>query len=347
MTVRAFPPPPVPLPPLLVVGGRQRADAHFQDEWHQYREGRILRLDPVSGEVETVVRYTSPPEACPPTAPSVVFKSATLSGDHLYVCTQTEVLIYRLPGFERVGYLTLPFFNDLHHVRPRASGSLLVAVTGLDLVAEIDHGGELLAAWSTVGEADPWARFDRTVDYRRVATTKPHRAHPNFVFEHGEEIWVSRFEQRDAVTLGESQGRIAIDVERPHDGFLRGHRAMFSTVDGHLVIADLQRRSVERVVDLNRLSGEDRALGWCRGVRPVDDDLVLVGFSRLRPSRIRENLRWVKHRMGKRATAGDLPTRVALYDLAAGRLLWQANLEEHGLNALFSIHGEGWDDLDG
>lgn len=339
-------PPPVELPPLLLVGGRQRADAHFQDEWHQYREGRVLRLDPATGHAETVLRYTSPAEVCPPTTPSVVFKSATLDGGFLYACTQTEVLIYRLPGFERVTYLSLPFFNDLHHVRPSRGGHLLVAVTGLDMVVEISREGELLRCWNALGEEDPWARFDRTVDYRRVATTKPHRSHPNFVFEHGEETWVSRFEQRDAVSLEAPRRRVAIDVERPHDGFVRGRRAYFSTVDGRLVVADLERAVVEKVVDLNRLSGEERALGWCRGVRPVTDDLVLVGFSRLRPSRIRENLRWVKHRMGKRPTAGDLPTRVALYDLAAGRLLWQANLEEHGLNALFSIHVEGWDDLE-
>lgn len=333
------------LGPILVTGGRQRADAHFRDEWHQYREARILRLDPRTGEAEVVVRYTSPEEARPPEQPSHVFKSATLSGGRLYACTQTEVLIYRVPSMEQVGYLSLPCFNDLHHVRPGQDGNLLVAVTGLDLVVEVSLDGELIRSWSVLEDEEPFDRFDRTVDYRRVATTKPHRSHPNFLIEHRGELWVSRFEQRDAISLSDLRRRIAIDQERPHDGLNRGRRAYFSTVDGHLVLADLEAAAVERMVDLNAIDGRGLALGWCRGVRPLTDDLVLVGFSRLRPSRFRENLRWVKHRLGQRATAGDLPTRIALYDLAAERLCWQCNLEDHGLNALFSIHLQDHDDL--
>lgn len=342
------------LGPLLLAGGRQRAAAHFHDEWHQYREARILRLDPASGEAETAVRYESPREARPEESPSIVFKSATLAGGRLYACTQTEVLIFELPSMRRVGYLSLPFFNDLHHVRPTRDGHLLIAVTGLDLIAEVSLDGELVGAWSALG-GDPWERFDRDRDYRRVATTKPHLSHPNYVFEHAGERWATRFEQRDAVELpvepSESGGRaekrrIEIGIERPHDGFVRRGKAWFSTVDGHLLIADLERRRIERVVDLNAFDDHGLALGWCRGVRPLGDDLVLVGFSRLRPSRFRENLRWVKHRVGKRPTAGDLPTRVALYDLASSRLCWQHDVERHGLNALFSIHAERRDDLD-
>jgi hypothetical protein len=32
-----------------------------------------------------------------------------------------------------------------------------------------------------------------------------------------------------------------------------------------------------------------------------------------------------------------MPTRIACYDLAAGSLLWEVDLEPHGLNAVFSI----------
>ncbi|MDY7092841.1 MAG: hypothetical protein SX243_07710 [Acidobacteriota bacterium] len=129
------------LGPLLITGGRQRADAHFRDEWHQYREARILRLDPRSGEAEVVVHHTSPEEARPAEQPSYVFKSATVAGGRLYACTQTEVLIYQLPDLEQVGYLSLPCFNDLHHVRPGRRGHLLIAVTGLDLVVEVSLEG--------------------------------------------------------------------------------------------------------------------------------------------------------------------------------------------------------------
>ena len=60
-------------------------------------------------------------------------------------------------------------------------------------------------------------------------------------------------------------------------------------------------------------------------------------FSRLRQSKFRENVQWVKFQIRQRESAGKLPTRVALYDLAAERLVWDINMEEHQCNAVFSI----------
>ena len=57
----------------------------------------ILELDTASGVARTVVDYVSPREACPPEDPAILFKSGTLVGDRLYVCTQTEVMVYRVP----------------------------------------------------------------------------------------------------------------------------------------------------------------------------------------------------------------------------------------------------------
>lgn len=328
---------------LLVVGGEQRSDAHFTPEWNAFRRALVVRLDLATGDVETVADYVSPPQVCPDHKPSVVFKAGSLRGDRLFVPTQTEILVYRLPALALTGTISLPWFNDLHHVRATADGDLLVAITGLDLVARLSSEGEVRALWNVLGE-DPWARFDPEVDYRKVATTKPHRAHPNYVFELTSEIWATRFEQRDAVCLTRPGGRIAIDVERPHDGVVHDGRVYFTTVDGHVVVVDAATGAVARIVDLHAATGGNRALGWCRGLLVVDQRRVIVGFSRLRPSRFRENVRWVRHRFGSRAAAGNLPTRVALYDLEAGRLCWQHELERAGLNALFSIHAEGRDD---
>ncbi|MEM9294139.1 MAG: hypothetical protein AAGD01_20850 [Acidobacteriota bacterium] len=341
---------PVALPTLYVVGGRQRSDSHFTDEWHHYREARVLWVDPASGRAEAVVRHESPPEACPEHKPSFVFKAGCRVGDRLYLCTQTEVLVMRGRGqgpWEREAYVSLPLFNDLHHVLPTAADRMLLANTGLDLVAEVNLEGEVLETWSALPGEDPWERFDRAVDYRRVATTKPHHSHPNYVFRVGEETWVTRFEQRDALSLADPARRLEIAVERPHDGVVRGDRVFHTTVDGRVVISRVTagEARVESILDLNTLGDGRRALGWCRGILPLDERHALVGFSRLRPSVLRQNLRWVKHRFGQRPTSGDLPTRVALYDLQQARLLWEMNLEEHGLNALFSIHGEGIDDV--
>src|SRR4029079_9381251 len=95
--------------------------------------------------------------------------------------------------------VSLPFFNDVHHVRPSGDGNILVANAGLEMVLELDGAGRVLQAWNVLGE-DPWRRIDPHVDYRWIST-KPHRAHPNFLFYLDDELWATRFHQGDAVSL--------------------------------------------------------------------------------------------------------------------------------------------------
>lgn len=323
---------------VLVTGGRQRPSAIQKEEWHRYRQAMVARVEVDSGLVEVGLEYTSPPEACAsPEDASIVFKAGTLQGERLYLCTQTEVLVYRLPDFERLHYLSLPFFNDLHHVRPSGPDSVLVAVTGLDMVVDVTLDGRVLREWGVLGQ-DPWARFSRDVDYRRVVTTKPHHAHPNYVFELAGQLWVTRFEQRDAVSLTGHDTRIAIDVEKPHDGFVIGNQVYFTTIDGHIVVADAATRRTVQVFDLNQISSRKRDLGWCRGLTILDGERAIVGFTRIRPTRLRENLRWLRYEFGLRETRGVLPTRIVCYDLKRSREEWEIDLEGSGMNCVFSIH---------
>jgi hypothetical protein len=127
---------------------------------------------------------------------SIVVKGASLSDDRLYVSTNTEVLIYEVPSFKRAGYLSLPWFNDVHHVCPTRTGTLFVVSTGLDMVAEVTPQGVTLRAWAALG-GDLWKRFSKVTDYRLVPTTKPHLSHPNCAIEIGDDIWVSRPFQED------------------------------------------------------------------------------------------------------------------------------------------------------
>jgi len=55
-----------------------------------------------------------------------------------------------------------------------------------------------------------WSRFSPLVDYRRVQSTKPHRAHPNFLFVLDGEPWVTRAHQMDAICLRDHSKRIDI-----------------------------------------------------------------------------------------------------------------------------------------
>jgi hypothetical protein len=319
---------------LYITGGRQRRRLLMADEeWHLFERALILRLDTQSRRAVTCVDYTSPPEACPENDPAFLFKSGALDGDRLIICSSTEVLVFSLPTFERVGYLSLPCFNDLHHVTPAANGNFMVANTGLDSVVEITCDGRVQSEWSVIGE-DIWQRFSRHVDYRRVPTTKPHKSHPNFVFFLNGEWWVTRLQQKDAICLSQPEKRIAIEVEKPHDGVLHAGRIYFTTVDGHVVIVDQKSLQVIETVDLKTVDNPGRALlGWCRGVLPMDERRVWVGFTRIRPTRFKENVLWLKNAF--RDT--EKPTHVALYDLASRKLLEQCDLEPFGMNIVFSI----------
>ncbi|HYO43890.1 MAG TPA: hypothetical protein VES19_11895 [Candidatus Limnocylindrales bacterium] len=325
------------LPPatdrLLVIGGRQRVlrtVAHAGQTWYEYDQGLVLDVDPASGQASVVHRYVSAPEACPEVDPAVLFKSGTRVGDRLYLSTQTEVMVLRLPDFARLAYVSLPRFNDVHHVRPTPSGDLLVANSGLDTVIEVTLAGEVVNEWNVLGEAT-WERFDPAVDYRRVKTTKPHHAHPNHVFLIGDEPWATRFEQRDAVSLLDPGRRIDIGLERVHDGVVHDGHVFFTTVDGKIAIADVSTLRVVDIIDLARLHPSGTRLGWCRGILP-DAEGAWVGFSRIRATKLRENVGWVL-----RGFQRDLGTHIGRYDLASPRSLSDILLEDSELGAVFSV----------
>ena len=318
---------------LYVTGGEQR-NARTMTEgtqfWYKYHKGVILEVDTLTGTVAKRAEYVSPPSVCAEEDPAILFKCGTLEGDKLYVCTPTEVLIYDLPTFTNSGYVSLPCFNDVHHVRPSRDGHLLVANSGLDMVLEISITGEILHSWNTLGH-EPWSKFSRETDYRLVASTKPHASHPNHLFYVGDDLWVTRFEQRDAICLTDPTKRIDIGVERVHDGHYYGDAIYFTSVDGQVVIADAGTLRVTERIDLNEFVSDDAILGWCRGLL-VEEDRLWVGFSRLRLTKIRENVSWVR-----RGFRRQLPTRIACYDLTTRRCVQEIDLQGHGLDAIFSI----------
>lgn len=321
---------------ILVVGGRQEGGPVTPGQSARYRCGKILELDTRTGELETRLRYRSPPSVVPHTEPSVLFKVATLVDDTLYVCTETEVLAYSLPEFRPILHVSHPWLNDCHHVRVSPRGTLYVLSTGLDLVLEMTDEGEVVREWSVIDD-DPWSRFDRDVDYRKVRSTKPHGAHANFLFSHRSELWVTRCNQRDVRRITGPAETVALDEGKPHDGVVHGDRFYFTTVNGRIVVVDLERRRVERVIDLQSCFPAVRAPGWCRGIAILSEKEALVGFGRIRPTRWSENLRdfasWDNLRRH-----GTAPTRVACFDLEAEELSWEREVEEEGLDAIFSIH---------
>jgi hypothetical protein len=320
---------------LYVLGGKQRKLLlKAEQEWNLYESALILKLDTESGVVQTCVEYKTRSDARAHEHSSSIFKSGTLVGDVLYACTNTEILVFKLPQFEMINYISLPCFNDVHHVTPSCDGSLLVVSTGLDMVVRMTPRGEHIEQWSVLGEP-PWQRFSRDIDYRKVESTKPHQAHPNFAFELGSDVWVTRLRQRDAICLTDPNKRIDIALESPHDGLVRGSDIYFTLVDGRLVVVNAETLKVERVVDFKALDDPNALLGWCRGLLPLEDDRMWVGFTRVRKTRIQENVLWVK-RVFEEGMVEEA-THISLYDLKNSRCLKEFDLEPYGMNIVFSI----------
>ena len=325
---------------LYILGGKQRRlgleEATPQDEWYLYDTAIILELDTDSGAVRICKEYQTPQEARPGSQSAGHFHSGALVDNLLYTCTTTELLTFRLPDFEQVGYVSLPCFNDLHHVTPSSDGNLLVVNTGLDMVLKLTPRGKILAEWSVVDEA-PWTRFSREIDYRKVDTTKPHRSHPNFVFELDGEVWATRFHQRDAVCLTNPKLRIELGGECPHDGVVAGERIFFTAVDGKIVIVDRRTLRIEQKIDLRQIQDREQQVlpAWCRGLFPVDERSIWVGFTRIRKTVFREHVRWVRSVLHEGTVV--MPTHIALFDIHQKRCLQQFDLEPYRMNTVFGI----------
>jgi hypothetical protein len=324
--------------PIWVVGGEQRGVPHWTQEWKLYKKALVTRI--ADGRAERVLEYETPPQHCADDAPSIVFKAASIHGDRAYLCTQTEVLICDFPSFSIRQVISLPCFNDLHHVAVGPDGRLFVAVTGLDAVAEMTPDGVLLNLLSVTGKP-VWERFSKATDYRKVATTKPHQAHPNFVFFLDGKPWVTRFQQRDAVPLyGEAGAHapFALGAEGVHDGHVAKGCIYFTAVNGLVLRVDLASGKMQSF-DLNQARGpyEDRPLGWCRGILPLGNE-VWVGFSRIRYTALRHNIDWIRRGFRNIDRLPPAPTRVARYDLGKNALVDEFDLEPAGMNTVFSIH---------
>lgn len=317
---------------LYVVGGKQRGQRALRDgnnAWNGYERGRILAVDPGTGEIARCLDYVSPPEVCAAEDPAITFQASTIRDGHLYTCTQTEVMVYSLPDLQLQHYLSLPIFNDLHHVRPGTNGTLFVANAGLEQVLELTVDGEIVRAWHVLGEA-PWDDIDEAVDYRKVST-KPHRSHPNYLSEVDGELWVTRFHQGDTLCLTQPGRRILLSEERIHDGVYHDGLLYFTTVDAKVVVANPHTFRVEETINVAATYPEEVLPGWCRGIW-IEGDHIWLGFSRIRPTKLRENVAWVM-----RGFKHSMPTRIICYDRARGERVREIDLEGAGLNAVYSI----------
>jgi hypothetical protein len=332
----------LPKTTIYITGGKSRKSGAALHEWNRFESARLLKLELPSLSCKVVLDYQSPPEICPDESQSHVFKAGHHCNGQIFLCTQTEVLILDSTTLNTIRRISLPFFNDLHHVRPDNQGNLLIANTGLDMVARVSLDGTILDEWSVFG-SPVWDRHDQGLDYRKVLTTKPHPSHPNFVFVSQDQIWATRHFQKDAVCLDDPKKTMNIEIEKPHDGEVLDGKVFFTTVDGQIIVIDERSNQLSQTIDLREIYGSKRPLGFCRGLKVINDTQVMVGFSRLRGTKFQKNLAWVKDQIRQAAKGGNeqsqtaLATRVALIDLKHKEIKWEIDLEPLDVHAVFSI----------
>lgn len=322
---------------LLITGGRHSEDAFHKEAWNRSEAGIILLYDTETGAVESVFEYVTPKELVSDEGVGTTFKCGEVRGGILYVPTEWELLMIDVKRWEIIDKISLPVFNDVHAVT-FLGDNFIITSTGLDAVFEITREGDVAREWSVLDSGSIWDRFDRDTDYRKIASTKPHAVHPNFATVIGDDVWVTRFSEKDAICLTDrSKGKVAIDVETPHDGHLIDGKLFYTTVNGHVVVFDADSKVAVNDYDLNSSSSDFRPLGWCRGLAKIERN-VFVGFSRLRPTRYTKNVAWLKDIRKSLATSISRPTRVGVYDCSTGfDLVDEVNMEPYGLSVIFSV----------
>ncbi len=319
----------------LITGALQRADATKLGEGRRFSKAVLNRLDWSTGKAECLLSIDEGNEHYADDLPNLLFTSATLLGKKLYLCSETEVFVYEYPSMKLLNSCSLPHFQNIHHVTV-CNGYVAVASTGLDLVIFLDMDTlEPVRFMHALGK-EPWHRFSKDVDYRKVHSTKPHDAHPNFVFEIDGQPWATRFNQKDAVCLEDMNKRIDIGIERVHDGHVMGDYVYFTAVNGNVVIANKNTLKVEEVIDLNVLEKTDAPLGWCRGLA-VNGDRMFVGFSRIRKTPIKENINWMLDFVGAR---DSFDTRVVEYDMVKKEKVTERILTKKISDVVYSVIDE-------
>lgn len=252
--------------------------------------GVLGLVDWDAGTVTSLFEYTTPLEHRHKDL-RVAFKCGHIDGEKLFLPTSTEILTFSTQNWQLENILSLPEFNDLHHVIV-ADNELVVCNTGMDGLLWIDSKGEVVHT-ETLLQSDIPSRFSNAHDLRQIFSTKPHRVHPNYLFVGPEsELFVTCFFQRRAINVTNPDDCFLIDVGNPHDGILWEDRVYFTTTNSHLVVFEAKSRRKICDFDLPKLWREDRLLGWCRGLM-IAKGRAFVAFTKVRETKAKEFVRWI------------------------------------------------------
>jgi hypothetical protein len=317
---------------LIVTGGFPYQDnLRIKKEGFRYKEAYLAEIELPEGNLTRQKEYVSTPDRIGKNF-SMQFKFGHCYDDKFILPTSTEIVIFDRTNWEIIQTISHPTFHDLHCVKV-FQNRLYVVNTGLEMVQIFDFNGNYEGEIN-VSNHSTWQRFDPNIDYRFIASTKPHQTHVNYIFFLDDEPWITRFEQRDAVALHDFSKRIDLSIKdskgKPHDGLINGDYIYFTLTDGFVVTVNRMSFKIENVINFNRLINSDLQPGWCRGLDVVDGK-VYVGFSQLRRSKFVEYGSWIKHRKRK------LPARICVFDLKDGSIVNEIPIESNSGAAIFTI----------
>ncbi len=313
----------------MAVPSRDLAGMAEGHEGTSFVGARIEIIDWETKQCAKTIDYTPPSEnlgeGC-----SVRFTGGCPFQGQWLQTSGTELVIYDLKDWSVKKVISHPSFHDLHGAAVLGEEIVLVN-TGLEMFQILDAEGNIVREVNLASLAT-WERFDRSVDYRSVASTKPHEVHVNHAFRIDGEWWATRCLKSDAININNPEDRFDIKVGNPHDGIIRGDFIYFTTTNAHLVIANVATRRVEDLIDLNKLNEGGRKIGWCRGIE-VDGDHAYVGFSRLRRSKwagafhAAKDMYWGRKRK----------SHIERIDLKKKELIDSYDYETDGSSAIFSL----------
>lgn len=330
---------------LLITSGKLRENGFELGEGKYYGCASLLCLDTASSTVEQLLAVREGNENFPEIHPNLEFTVGDVEGDKLWLATDTEIRLYQYSSLVLLKTFSHPCFHNIHSVAVRGD-ELYVTSTGLDMVVVLNkHDGSIVKYLNAEGKP-PWHRFSPDTDYRKLHSTRPHDAHPNYVFWIANEPWVTRCTQEDAVMLADTNKKIDISGARKpisvHDGIVSGERVFFTTVDGAIVIADTKTRQIIETIEIARMEGYGGLRGWCRGLYIVGD-IAYVGFSRLRETRRREKVEWVKSLLQKGRAVTECS--VLAIDLGQLKILADYRMPAGMIDAIYSILPEPADQV--
>lgn len=307
---------------LIVTGGTLNAEPNTKGNLPQYSQALVCQIEINSSKKPTRINQLEymPTRECDIRASNtnIIFKSASLYQNLLYVPTETEIKIIDITTMEEQETYSLACFNDLHHVI-KHNGKLFIANTGLDAVTELDlitkEVNHHLVLENTL------TRPLDNVDYRQIASTKPHLAHPNFCFELNNEIWVTRCDLMDAVAINDKSKRLFIGDGLVHDGVISGKFVYFTTVEGRIKVYNKTTLKMHADVAVKTIAPEYQ--GWFRGICPISQGSILIAMS--------------KPRKSKRGSSNKQQSTLLLVDIYLKQIIQTWDLGELGLDAVFSV----------